>query len=330
MEKHADARIRELLSVHWSIGEILSTQKLLSGLVNDTYLVSAGNGEVRKYIFQNLGTVFSSPSVVIDQAVIGQYLEIGGIVVPKPILSNTGLPFAYCDNMLSKLCCYIDHDTQPKESVSDSMVESAGTMLGILHSVARRINYVPRFKIPHFHDTNHYKDVLIVHMNNKRYESKAKEIELIVEKVLLTFRSLSTPVFGEEQLIHGDPKLDNFLFRDGTAYGVIDLDTFMIGSVLIDLGDAFRSWMQCPSGQFDFRRARIAHLAYVESSGNKVSFDCICNATAHISLELTLRFLIDYFEESYFKWDPLKFDSSAMHNLARAKFFLNYARSIVA
>lgn len=329
MEKHLDIRIREYLSTHWSIGEVYSAQKLLSGLVNDTYLVSAGNGEVRKYIFQNLGAVFSSPSVVIDQAVIGQYLEIGGIVVPKPILSNTGLPFAYCDDRLSKLCCYIEHDTKPKESVSDAMVESAGTMLGILHSVARRINYVPRFKIPYFHDTNHCKDVLIVYMNNKRYESKARAIEFILEQTFFAFRYLSTPVFGEEQLIHGDPKLDNFLFRDSEACGVIDLDTFMIGSILIDLGDAFRSWMQSPSGQFDFRRARIAHRAYVDSSGNNVSFDCICNATAHISLELTLRFLIDYFEESYFKWDSSKFQSSAEHNLARAKFFLNYARSIV-
>ena len=109
---------------------------------------------------------------------------------------------------------------------------------------------------------------------------------------------------------------------------MIDLDTFMVAPVLIDLGDAFRSWMQSPDGTFDQSHYHEVVRAY--RSVNKLPYSNgeILGATKLISLELATRFLTDYFEESYFKWDNEKYASATEHNLFRCRYFIRYAESI--
>jgi hypothetical protein len=49
-----------------------------------------------------------------------------------------------------------------------------------------------------------------------------------------------------------------------------------------------------------------------------------------ITLELAARYLIDYFEESYFAYNAKKYASRALQNLTRTRRYLDYARNFLS
>lgn len=321
-------RLADTVNRHWSIGEIAMARRLQSGLVNDTYVLETEGAKSEKFIFQHLGAVFTSPDVIIDQAVVGQHLRRQGFVIPEPLLTDRGMPFAYCDGRLSKLLSFIEHDERPKEKLNTKMTESAAALLGRIHRSMATITYRPKFCIPNFHNRFHYIKELLARLKDGRFASKQEDALELAAGIISGLDANNFPVNLKLQIIHGDPKLDNFLFREEEAIGMIDMDTLMVSPILTDLGDAFRSWMQSPLGTFDRKRARSSYLAYMEENPCGYSFDEVCSATITISLELAARFLIDYFDESYFKWDSDKYQSAAEHNIARSWFFLKYALSV--
>lgn len=115
--------------------------------------------------------------------------------------------------------------------------------------------------------------------------------------------------------IHGDTKLNNFLFdtRTGQAVSLIDLDTVQPGLIHYDIGDCLRSCAN-PAGEssgdidsvrFDLGIARAILKAYlVESRQFLTQHDShyLYDAIRLIPFELGLRFLTDHLEDNrYFK-----------------------------
>ena len=138
-----------------------------------------------------------------------------------------------------------------------------------------------------------------------------------------------------QRVVHGDPKISNVLF-DEEAVGLVDLDTCARHSVLTDLGDAVRSWT--PSGdEQDVGRFRIEIFkallqGYRASSAAlaEVEIQRLAFAGPLITWELCARFLWDVVEDSYFGWDPERFESRRAHNLKRAKSMAALGRQMDA
>ena len=108
-------------------------------------------------------------------------------------------------------------------------------------------------------------------------------------------------------MVHGDPKLENFLFDErGRAVGLIDLDTVRHGAVLWELADAIRSWAcirnEADDIRFDADMGRAAIKAYKEFglSLDPAEWAVLPAAIMAVSLNLARRYLTDYFEEKYF------------------------------
>ncbi len=116
------------------------------------------------------------------------------------------------------------------------------------------------------------------------------------------------------QPIHGDPKIDNFLFGDdGEADGMIDLDTVGAGIVHYDLGDCLRSCCNRAGENergggvvvFDLAICRALLEGYF--SGSPVLLPArqrtfIFDAVLAISFELGVRFFSDHLSgNTYFK-----------------------------
>jgi hypothetical protein len=115
-------------------------------------------------------------------------------------------------------------------------------------------------------------------------------------------------------MIHGDTKLENFLFstRTGKAKALVDLDTIMPHTWLSDWGDMARSLIN-PAGERETDLAKVAvNLEVFESAargflsaahhtaGNEVAL--MTDAVQIMSLELGVRFLTDYLRgDSYFR-----------------------------
>ena len=117
--------------------------------------------------------------------------------------------------------------------------------------------------------------------------------------------------------IHGDTKLDNFLFstRTGRVKALVDLDTIMPHSWLADWGDMARSLVNVAGEkERDLSRVRVdmdvfrAVARGFLSTAREVTpaeVDLMADAPQIIALELGLRFLTDYLRgDSYFTLGP--------------------------
>ena len=117
--------------------------------------------------------------------------------------------------------------------------------------------------------------------------------------------------------IHGDTKLDNFLFstRTGRVKALVDLDTIMPHTWLADWGDMVRSLVNVAGEkERDLSRVRVDMDVYRAvargflSTAREVTpaeVDLMADAPQIIALELGLRFLTDFLRgDSYFTLGP--------------------------
>ncbi len=143
--------------------------------------------------------------------------------------------------------------------------------------------------------------------------------------------------FLSHRVIHGDPKVANFLFAAGEdrAVSLIDLDTVKPGLLLHDLGDCLRSCCN-PLGEGHADPEAVVFVpelfaalmaGYVEQAGDQLGSGdrslVVCSA-AVISFELGLRFFTDHLTGNrYFRvqWSG--------QNLHRALIQLRLTRSIL-
>lgn len=138
------------------------------------------------------------------------------------------------------------------------------------------------------------------------------------------------------QAIHGDPKIDNFLFDDqGLADGMLDLDTVGAGIIHYDLGDCLRSCCNRAGESgvdglsvfFDMEICQALLAGYFSlpqqlSAGQRAA---IFDAVMAITFELGVRFFTDHLRgNTYFK---VRQDGE---NLVRAERQFRLVEDIIA
>jgi N-acetylhexosamine 1-kinase len=118
-------------------------------------------------------------------------------------------------------------------------------------------------------------------------------------------------------VIHGDTKLENFLFsiRTGKAKALVDMDTIMPHTWLSDWGDMLRSLANL-SGEkaynlgeieIDLNVIKAATRGFLNSARNIPANEIalMADAAPIMALELAVRFLADYLRgDSYFQLGP--------------------------
>jgi hypothetical protein len=117
--------------------------------------------------------------------------------------------------------------------------------------------------------------------------------------------------------IHGDTKLDNFLFstRTGRVKALVDLDTIMPHTWLADWGDMVRSLVNVAGEKerdlarvavdMDVYRAVARGFLSTARAVTEAEVGLMADAPQVIALELGLRFLADHLRgDSYFKLGP--------------------------
>ncbi len=141
-------------------------------------------------------------------------------------------------------------------------------------------------------------------------------------RALLTeLRDLRTAGLIPDRAIHGDTKLENFLFdagpgpTAGDAVALVDLDTVMAHTWLVDWGDMARSLCNV-AGEAEPDRGRITvdERVYAEAAEGLLTTMATATerekalmprAAASIALELGVRFLADWLRgDTYFALGP--------------------------
>ena len=103
----------------------------------------------------------------------------------------------------------------------------------------------------------------------------------------------------------------------------------MFNNPLIDIGDALRSWCRLKPATSIFRKEifEAALKGYNFESVYKYTKKDAKKAMSLLTLELSCRYLNDYFEENYFSFKSEKYKTRAEQNLTRCKRYLEYFKN---
>ncbi|WP_374086848.1 phosphotransferase enzyme family protein [Methylomicrobium lacus] len=321
-------------------GSSTAVLPLGNGLINATYLVTTA---AEPFVLQCINAhVFPEPEAILTNlAEIGRHIdskapEAVELQIPRLIQSEAGFD-SVCDDRgrIWRATRYIA-DTVSLEVLGNlHEARQAGFALGHFHRLLSDLDPV-RLKdtLPGFHITPAYL------ANYDRIQPTAdpnrisKDCSSFIERHRVFADDLETAKrqgLLPLRIIHGDPKLNNFLFdRDRQkAVGLIDLDTVKPGLLHYDIGDCLRSCCHRPENDtFDPDIGEAILASYLDEAGHFFTgpdYDYLYAAIRLIPFELGLRFYTDHLEgDRYFKVEGPE------QNLERALGQFRLCKSIIA
>ncbi len=302
--------------------QLVSIKTLSVGLMHGTFKVDSEKGS---YILQKLHPLLSSDAVLQDFVHVTDHLHARGFSAPVA-LRTVSDDIVFRDGSYA----YRMYTFVPGQTVTsakdEARVHEAGKIVGRFHEIMQDFG-TPFESTLILHQTplicRELIETLETFATDELLDSSVRELGTTIIETLPT---LYLPASLPRRPAHGDLKISNILFNEkGEAVSLIDFDTCNRMPVPVEMGDAFRSWCgneeDDPDNAFSLERfaagwkgysSQVTHLTLEER-------EYIVQGILLITLELTARFLIDYFKDSYFGWDQNRYQSRRLHNLARAK-----------
>jgi Ser/Thr protein kinase RdoA (MazF antagonist) len=317
---HAQA---ETILAHWPLGQV-ALRPIDMGHINTTFVVEGGP---TPYVLQRLNPIFS-PQVHLDIDRITAHLTERGLATPR--LVPTSADSLWCTDDAGgvwRLQTYMPGQvvTQAKDA---AMCHAAGAYLGRFHRALSDLTYSFAAQRLGVHDTARHVAGLEAALVQHRHHAAYDQVAPLGEALLAAADKLPSVAALRGRIVHGDPKISNFIFApDGAVSCLIDLDTLGEMAVPLELGDAFRSWCN-PNGEgpdpstfrLDWFTAGLR--GYALGAGGLLGDDEVAllpAAVQIIAVELACRFCRDALEERYFGWDRQRYKAAWQHNLVRAR-----------
>ena len=318
----------------WGL-QLVSFQVLETGLINKSFKVDVSGG--RTFVLQKISDRFSA-EVTRKIHRLTPHLESSGLKTFHVLEGNTGqLIEPYKGESWRLLSCL--------EGVSLSRVQTnlqaseAGALLARFHLALEGYEDEDFRVALGSHDIHlHLSKLEEALKKNKegRFYSEVKSSAEMLFAVVTKLPPMTGPTL---KVLHGDPKISNFLFSadEKKAECILDLDTVGPASLPLELGDAFRSWCN-PRGEdeedgvFDSSLFKSAFESYAKVAGSFLSQperEELVLGILYVYFELSARFLLDVLEEKNFGWDSARFSSLAEHNLVRAKGQFNAGQDLI-
>ena len=334
----------------------ISDIKILgSGNINLTFhVVTKGDYLDHSFVIQRLSKIFSKPeNLTSNVKLIGNHLnnkkkyllDSGNKIdrrmeIPLIVFNSLGKTnLYYHEGNYWRAFSYINNTKSIAKIEKSYQAKEVGYGLGLFHSMLIDMPADDlKVNIDNFHDVKHYfeeyDDCFFENRFIKVLESKTKIrvlklVDLINSRrqsVINSFNYLNN-TSKNIGVIHGDPKLGNFLFEseDGNFASLIDLDTLQKGNLFVDLSDCLRSCCNktgevigsCNSVFFDYSILENILIGYLKNGKQLFSyteFKLLPDFIYLIIFELGLRFFTDFLnKKNYFKIDY------PTHNLFRAE-----------
>jgi Ser/Thr protein kinase RdoA (MazF antagonist) len=331
----SDAPDAGLLAGRYGI-EAERVEPLGEGLINRTFLARSRRGE--EFVLQRVNPMFGQ-EVHDDIEAITAHVAGKGLRVPRLVRTRDGALCAGDDAGLWRLMTRV-----PGESRSilrrPAEAESAGEMLARFHSALLDLDHEFRSVRPGVHDTPRHLQRLREALAARRDHPRFAWVEPLATRILAAGAELPELPSVTPRIVHGDPKINNFLFDPGTdrVLCLVDFDTLSRMALPLELGDAFRSW--CNPGGEDTTEVRFAPEMMVAGAEGYARIAApwitatesrsIVPATLVICVELASRFCADALNEDFFAWDPKRFGSHSEHSEIRAAAQLALSESLRA
>lgn len=300
---------------------------IVSGLMHGTWRVDA---EIGRFALQRLHHKLATPEIVADYQAVTRHLAARGVPAPKLVPTRAGEPVAIDDaGRWWRLSTWLDGETRTKVTTA-AEARAGAVMLGRFHRAMADIEHDFGSQHP-LHDTAAHLARLEAAVADPRHAEALASIAGEVERIRALLPTLLLPETLPRRVVHGDPKISNVLFDGPHAVGLIDLDTCNRHTVLVDLGDAVRSW--CRDGgededeRFHLDRFEAILDGYAEAGPALTAEERahLAGAGRLITLELASRFARDVLEDEYFAFDATRYPDRRSHNRARTRSMLYLA-----
>ncbi len=307
------------------------------GHINQTFRVSTGTSGA-EYVLQRLNPMFG-PAVHYDIEAITERLEARGLVTPRLLRTRSNeLWHIDGEGGLWRVMTWIDG--RNISAVDSPLIcHEAGLLVARFHLAVKDFKYEFRNQRVGVHDTSAHVRRLVETLESHDFHKLHADVKPLAEEAMERLKQLPSLEGLPERIVHGDLKINNLIFTpEEEGLCLIDLDTLGHMNIAVELGDALRSWCN-PTGEsradseFAPECYQAALEGYAEGGGTFLcpeEINAIPVGVETIALELTVRFLTDALQESYFGWDRVEFASAGHHNLHRAKSQLSFARSFAA
>lgn len=314
-----------------------SVRPLGAGLINRTFLAATTRGEPR--VVQQLNPIFP-PEVNSDIERVTAHLAQRGVPTPRLVPTVEGARWVRGDDEGGpwRALTYVAGRSLDVLG-SPAQAAAAGKFLGRFHRALDDYDHAFASRRPPIHDLGRHlaalETALEVHTGHRDYDRVAP----LAEAIFAAARSLDPLPATPPRVVHGDPKINNVLFRRDAdeALCLVDLDTLGRMGLPLELGDALRSWCNPagedrPQGIFSVALFSAAVSGYARATAGWVRADEVAGivaATASIQVELAARFCADALNERYFGWDRRRFPTRGDHNRVRAEGQLAIHRSLL-
>lgn len=323
-----------------------------SGRIHATYLVTTSK---KRFILQRVNTqVFQdAESLLHNLTMMNLHMTLNPSIArpgrwehPAGVQSHTGLPYAthFDDGSIWRAMAFVDRTYTVNEVDSPQLAYNAGVALARFQE--QLVGLKPeelRNPLPGYRDTAFYlaQYDAVKHLGTSEQEAFCHNF--IAEHREVAFALPHALASGElmEGVIHGDPKINNILLDVATheAVAVVDFDTVMPGLLILDIGDAVRSWSNrlgedAPVWEdvtCDLELAEGAISGYLSIAKDFLSANdrkYIVASILVMTYELMVRFFADHLNgDKYFKGIP---GSNLRRALVQATLFNDMLRQRVA
>jgi len=311
-----------------------SIKSVDSGFVNNTYVVGSSPTN-QKYILQRLHKIFSF-DLLYDIEAVTSHLSLNGIITPRLINTRNGLPGIEKGHDIWRMMTFISGRNVSK--ASPTVAESAGTLLARYHKIFLSFDYKFKHKIPGYHDIDRSIKRLITTKSKFSSMEKDKQLENLIRFV---FEQYDKEYFDLSNLpnrvVHGDPKLSNFLFdnTEDSAMCLVDFDTFSNDYVVVELGDAIRSFCHVQDEVDIVTFNNDIFASFIRGYMSEADFltngeiSDIVKGVKIVTLDLCARYITDAYEEQYFKHDSSKYSSLFEQNSVKASSLASFYSELI-
>ncbi len=355
-------KIKKITHNFFYDSKVLKIDLVDSGLINKTYIIQHSiDGIKSKFILQCLSNIFESHEIVnMNHKLITDHIskninkkihsfdsqrwEVPSLIRCR---ANNLFTFPYCSEFWRAML-YIDDTFSVKTLEDKKMAYQTGLGLAKFHISCSNVDSSKlEISIKNFHNTKYYIDQYMINLKDYNFLKLDYKVNKRVQNLIFSLsnhllyansilRSLEEKSI-DRTVIHGDPKLSNFLFDINSKHVVslIDLDTVSSGYLLVDLADCIRSICNLAGGDpenienvfFDVNSCKYflkGYFSILNQNGNYY-FEYIPEFIYLIIIELTIRFLNDFLQSNtYFK---IKYQTQ---NLYRAEVQYRLLSSFVA
>ena len=310
--------------------------RLESGLINASWRVETPGGE--DFVLQWVNPIF--PTAINDDINrVTKHLQARGMRTPLIVPTAGGASALVKSGDVWRVLTYVPGIS--RDALENArQAREAGALLGRFHRGVSDLEHTFAGSRLGVHDTALHLAKLSRALQSHRDHPRFDQVAPLGERILELAAELPGLPLARERIVHGDPKISNFIFDPDTdeAIALVDLDTVASMPVVLELGDAFRSWCN-PLGE-DTRQTEFSVPLFQAALGgysgearellSDKEWRALPAATQTIALELAARFAADALIESYFGWDSSRFLTASEHNQLRAAGQLSLAESIRA